>query len=294
MDKPHPDDGEKGLNPRGERLLKVLGQKKTFTLDEIKEMTFDTYVVAADVIVPLLVKASSGKKDLPTDSRMEHAIEVIKAWNRYSAEDSIAQTYMYFWGRAYADLFSRGKFSRFIGHSRYQVPTDSPEEQAMALRALKEAMDRLQAHFGKTDVAWGEVNVVIRGGKFPMDGTGLFDVLHPDDGEEQDDGQIHDNDGWGHILVVVESDPKEIWSLLPYGESEDPASPHYNDLAKLHSQKSLKRFWFTAEDIRNHTDSTWGNKDRITRLIGANRSASPAGAGNSDLSGGKRYEPRDG
>ena len=201
-------DGEKGLNPRGERLLKVLSQKKTFTLDEIKEMTFDTYVVAADVIVPLLVEAYSGRKDLSTDSRMEHAIEVIKAWNRYSAEDSVAQTYLYFWGRAYEDLFSPGKFSRFIGHSRYQVPIDSPEEQAMALRALKEAMDRIQAHFGKTDVPWGEVNVVIRGGKFPMDGTGLFDVLHPDDGEEQDDGQIHDNDGWGHILVVVESEPE--------------------------------------------------------------------------------------
>ena len=86
---------------------------------------------------------------------------------------------------------------------------------------------------------------------------------------EQASGQIHDNDGWGHILVVVESEPKEIWSLLPYGESENPTSPHYNDLAKLHSQKKLKRFWFTPEDTRSHTESTWGDKGRINRLIPA-------------------------
>jgi hypothetical protein len=30
-------------------------------------------------------------------------------------------------------------------------------------------------------VRWGDINVVVRGGKFLMDGTGLYDVLHPDE-----------------------------------------------------------------------------------------------------------------
>ena len=150
---------------------------------------------------------------------------------------------------------------------RYQIPMYSSEEQEMALMALKQAMDNIQAKFGKTDVPWGDVNVVMRGGSFPIDGTGLFDVLHPDHGVEQEDGRIADDDGWSHILVVVESDPKEVWSLLPYGQSEDPSSKHFNDLAKLHSKKQLKRFWFTPDDIRTHTESTWGDKGRIDRLI---------------------------
>ena len=100
-----------------------------------------------------------------------------------------------------------------------------------------------------------------------MDGTGLFDVLHPDDGEEQKNGQIFDNDGWGHMMVVQEGDPKKIWSLLPYGESEDPHSPHYNDMAKLHSRTEMKRFWFTPQNILGHTESVWGSKDRMDGLI---------------------------
>jgi acyl-homoserine lactone acylase PvdQ len=269
MEKPQPYETDENLNPRGERLLKLLSQNKTFTVDDIKNMVFDSYVVAADVIVPLLVQAYSSPANPFRDRQMEHAIEVLKAWSRYSAEDSIAQTYLQFWGRAYEDLFSHEKFSRFIDHGRYGIRIDSAEEQAMALRALREAINRIQADFGKADVPWGQVNLVVRGGEFPMDGAAaMFDVLHPDSGEEQDDGRIHDNDGWGHILVVVESDPKEIWSLLPYGESEDPRSLHYNDLAKLHSKKTVKRFWFTPGDIRSHAESVWGDKRRIDRLIG--------------------------
>jgi acyl-homoserine-lactone acylase len=135
------------------------------------------------------------------------------------------------------------------------------------LAALKEAIRRIEKHFGKTDVPWGKVNVVIRGGLFPVDGTGLYDVLHPDEGPEQDDGTIHCNDGWGHLMIVVEEVPKKIWSLLPYGESEDPSSPHYNDMAKLHSQRKVKQFWFTPRDILLHSESVWGDRERIKKLI---------------------------
>lgn len=269
MIKPDPFDGKKNLNPRGERLLKVLGQDRKFTLDEIKAMTFDTYVIPADVFVPLMTRAYSALRDQVTDPRVGHAVETMKAWNRRSGEESVAQTYAHFWAVAYRDLFSEEKFDRFLKYSRYEIDINSPEEQDMALSALGQAIDRIQKYFGKSEVPWGQVNVVVRGGKFPMDGasSALFDVLHPDHGVQQENGQIYDDDGWGHMMVIVESEPKEIWSLLPYGESQDPNSPHYNDLAKLHSQLKMKRFWFTPEDILNHTESVWGKKSRINALL---------------------------
>ena len=201
------------------------------------------------------------------DPRVAHAVEILSAWDRRSGEQSVAQTYAYFWGRAYQEIYSQAKFERFISYSRYQIDIHSAQEQAAALQALSRAIDQIQKKFGKVDVPWGEVNVVVRGGKFPMDGTGLFDVLHPDDGEEQKSGQIFDNDGWGHMMVVEEGNPKRIWSLLPYGESEDPHSPHYNDMAKLHSRTRMKRFWFTPQNILDHSEARWGRKDRINGLI---------------------------
>jgi acyl-homoserine lactone acylase PvdQ len=115
--------------------------------------------------------------------------------------------------------------------------------------------------------AEGEMNVVVRSGVFPLDGTNTFGVLHPDEGPEQEDGRIFCNDGWAHLMVVMEGERKQIWSLLPYGESEQPSSPHYNDQTKLHSARKLKRFWFTPSEILDHTESTWGDKDRIKHLL---------------------------
>ena len=56
----------------------------------------------------------------------------------------------------------------------------------------------------------GKINVEVRNGVFPMDGTSveLFGVLHPDEGPEQDDGRIFCNDGWGHLMIVVEPDAR--------------------------------------------------------------------------------------
>jgi acyl-homoserine lactone acylase PvdQ len=137
----------------------------------------------------------------------------------------------------------------------------------MAVEALEQAVRRIGKQFGKTELRWGEINIVVRGGEFPLDGTSAYGVLHPDGGREGDDGRIRCNDGWGHLLIVVESEPKQIWSLLPYGQSEDPTSPHYNDQAKLHSQRKVKRFWFTPEEILAHTKSVRGDRDRIRKLV---------------------------
>jgi penicillin amidase len=265
---PRADAGEEALNMRGERVFQVLTSRTKFSLDDMKSLALDTYVQSADVIVPLLDRAYTPLFSFwhsQPDPRVSRALEQLRAWDRRSSPSSIAFTYLYFWGRAYEHLYSSGRFHRFTSFARRNINVGSWLEQYRARRALERALDRMQRLFGKTEVPWGQVNVTIRGGTFPMDGTGLFDVLHPDDGPQQSNGQIFDNDGWGHLMIVMEGEPKEIWSLLPYGESENPSSPHYNDQTKLHSSRELKQFWFSPQQIRDHTESVWGDSARLGR-----------------------------
>jgi acyl-homoserine lactone acylase PvdQ len=223
---PRADAGEEALNLRGERVFQVLAGNTKFSFDDMKSLALDTYVLSADVIVPLLDRAYTPLFSFwPShrDPRVSRALELLRTWDRRSAATSVAFTYLYFWGRAYEDLYSYESFHRFTGYARRNIQIDSWLEQYRARRALEAALDRIQKLFGRTEVPWGQVNVTIRGGTFPMDGTGLYDVLHPDDGPEQSNGEIFDNDGWGHLMIVMEGEPKEIWSLLPYGESDDPS-----------------------------------------------------------------------
>jgi len=244
------------LNTRGERLLKVLGGNRKFSLADMIDLAFDTYIVAADVFIPLLEATN------PRDKKARRAMALLKEWDRFSSADSTAYTIAYFFGRAYQDLFA-GPFSRFSSPERTRIDIGSAEEQKMAAEALREGLHRLEKRFQSIEVPWGRVNITRRGGDFPMDGTGLYGVLHPDVGIEQEDGRILCNDGWGHAMVTVEGDPKEIWTLLPYGQSEDPSSPHYNDQTILHSRRQLKRFWFTPAEILNNTKSVWGKRERL-------------------------------
>jgi acyl-homoserine-lactone acylase len=262
---PKADAGEEALNTRGERLFQVLTQDKKFTLDDMKTLAFDTYIVPAEAIVPLL--ESAWERVAGDHPKLARAMELIKAWDRRSAEQSVAYTYIYFWGKSYQELYSEEKFARFISYKRKEkVDLSSKEEQDRALEALEKAAAHIEKTYGKAEVPWGEINVVKRGGTFPMDGTGLYEVLHPDEGPEQDNGQMSCNDGWGHLMIVMEGNPKQVWSLLPYGESQHPSSPHYNDQAKLHSQRQAKQFWLTPTDILQHTESVWGDRDRIKRI----------------------------
>ncbi|MGD0496973.1 MAG: penicillin acylase family protein [Bryobacteraceae bacterium] len=262
---PKANAGEEALNTRGERLFQVLTQDRRFTLADMTELAFDTWIVPSEVIVPLLERAWA-RSPSPAPNVLR-AMDLIRRWDRRSSVESTAYPYIYFWGESYRDLYSAAKFERFISYERKRkIDLDSPTEQDMALKALEKAVQRIQATYGKPEVRWGDINVVVRGGTFPLGGTGLYDVLHPDDGPMESNGQIHCNDGWGDLLIVMEGSPKQVWSLLPYGESQRPSSPHYNDMAKLHSQGRTKRFWFSSSEILAHTESVWGDRKRLRTL----------------------------
>jgi penicillin amidase len=263
--------GREALNTRGERVFQVLERDQKFARDEMEELGYDTYMLPADVIVPLLNEAARSR--LQEDPKLRSVLTELTKWNRRSAVDSLASTYIYFWAKTYKEAQGEAKYARFTAYERGTIDIHSAEEQEMAWRALVEGMDLLEKKFGTLQVPWGKVNVVVRHGVFPMDGTSveLFGVLHPDEGPEQDDGRIFCDDGWGHFMVVMEADPegnkpKKVWSLLPYGESEHTSSPHYNDLAKLHSEHQMKPFWFSPAEILAHTESVRGDKDRIHRM----------------------------
>jgi len=263
---------------RGERVFQVLSGNTKFSFKDMQSLAIDTYVLSADVIIPLLDRAYTGGFSfwpLRQDPRVARALDVLHSWDRRSEVNSVAFTYLYFWGMAYKDLYSSESFGRFTDYSRRNIKIDSWLEQHRARRALEVALERMLKLFGNTEVPWDQVNVTIRSGTFPMDGTGLYPVLHPDDGPRQRNGQIFDNNGWGHVMVVMEGVPKEIWSLLPYGESEDPSSPHYNDQTKLHSRSELKQFWFSPQQIMDHTESVWGDRDRLGRLFRLRQRAHP-------------------
>jgi acyl-homoserine-lactone acylase len=72
-------------------------------------------------------------------------------------------------------------------------------------------------------------------------------------------GQKYRYGDFGHSYVsVVEFSPEiKARSILVFGESGDPNSPHYFDQAQLYSHGQLKPAWFTLPEIKAHLERAY-------------------------------------
>jgi acyl-homoserine-lactone acylase len=76
--------------------------------------------------------------------------------------------------------------------------------------------------------------------------------------EEQPDGRRVANSGDGWVLAVefAKAGPR-AFSILAYGQSNDPASPHFDDQAALFARGEFKPVRFTAADVLAHAVRTY-------------------------------------
>ena len=216
-----------GEYSRGQRLTNILAEDERVMFKEMKEIAVDVYVLRADGVIPLLPSHSSYKGEL------RRAIRILKKWDRYATKDSVAMT-------IFAYLMEN------MGGGKTPI------------EALEDAVDLMLGLYGTIDVPWGTVHGVLRGDKFfeLSGGPGGWGILNPRDGPNI--GGVWYCGGGSSFIMVVELKEGKVkaYSTLPYGESNDPASPHFDDqLAELYSQDELKPAWFYLKDIIRHAES---------------------------------------
>ena len=110
--------------------------------------------------------------------------------------------------------------------------------------ADREATDPSSIRPGPVDVAWGDIHRVRLGDlDLPVGGCsgflGCFRVLWYDDAPDGKQ-RVAGGDGW---VLVVEfgRDGPCAYSVLAYGESAKPDSPHHTDQAEMFTRGELKR-----------------------------------------------------
>jgi acyl-homoserine lactone acylase PvdQ len=219
-------------NSRGRRAVDLLGRAKRLTLEQALRVAVDTYVDRSDRWLAVLSAAWEDEAERNPELRSE--VEGLLGWNgRMDVESREAALY-----RAWMHA-CREKESG-VPRDRIEAGAEINEAgRAALLAALTSAVGRLQATYGRTDVAWGEVQRAGRGGhSWPVGGAS--------------------GDGIKTLRTVRGGPPDDrgAYSVTPFGQSNHPDSPHFVDQGlRLFSKGQLKPTWYDREELEQHIES---------------------------------------
>lgn len=120
---------------------------------------------------------------------------------------------------------------------------------ALLVKALRDAKTHMLTHFGTTEVRLGDYQKLVRGTK-ELPAFGMPDVITAMSAVKHKDGKVKVTSGESYIeLVKFTKNGPEIESVISYGSSDHPDSPHYTDQMEMYTQFKTKKMTFNKEDI---------------------------------------------
>jgi acyl-homoserine lactone acylase PvdQ len=248
--------GNEENNARAVSSRRVLQGLQGVTFDDFARAVWDTRLSLADSLLPILFadrealeKAAPGEgpsalaPGSPGLAAADAAIERLRSWDRRAAIESVETTW---WMLAVERWYLDGASSRPFAH----------------LEALVGVLESLGRDWGRTEVAWGELNRLQRPPSqdpddfsadlpsVPVAGApsaaGSVFVFHTEPGST---GVRYGQHGNSFMKVIEFGPVVRGRSLLVFGQSGDPDSPHFFDQAQLYSDREFKPAWFTREEV---------------------------------------------
>lgn len=243
---------------RPQLALQLLEARDRFSVDEVVALKYDTRLLLADRVKPALVAALAATPSLSSDAA--EGLAVMQAWdNRASASSRGTALFLRFWD-GYAEAVRQPYATPWDPARPVSTPEGlaNPEE---AVRQFDRAARALRDLHGAIGVEWGAVSR-FRAGDLDLPGEGApgtygayrvmrFDAIEGSRARVAGNigGELAGfGDAW--VLVVDFSTPVTGHSVLAYGQTADPASPHSRDQLRTFAERRVRRAWFTDAEIR--------------------------------------------
>lgn len=234
-----------GQNYRAVNAIKLLGNAKNLTLDELIAKGYDHYLTAFDVLLPPLFKAYSNAPD-SIKQRLTEPVKILQLWDKRSAANSVATTIAIEWGTLMMRVLPPAKT---VEEGTYQTTRTEAMLQTISdkqlLDNLNKVINDLEKRYGTWKVKWGDINRYQR----PTDGVTFSDSLPslPVGQTSSLFGQLpsfvsrtmNTKKRYGYsgnsFIAAVEFGPRiKAKTIVTGGESFDPASKHYTDQAGMY------------------------------------------------------------
>jgi penicillin amidase len=261
--------GDEADNGRARRSRILLEGFDGVTLDGFAETVWDSHLIESAEILPEVAsewrRVTAGELSPPPGlspgieawRRVAEALDRLERWDRAAATESVETTWFVLMVEARAEA---GRRSAAAADPR--SPGSRGEAEWTA--ALSTTLEALEERWGTAEVPWGRINRHQR----PLpDAPVTLDPARPSlavGGASGGLGSVFSyysrpvdepvgpriGVAGNSFVKVVEFGPEpRARSILNYGQSGDPTSPHFFDQAGLYVERRFKPAWFTREEV---------------------------------------------
>jgi len=252
-------------NPRGVHAIRVLENKKDFTLDSLVAAAYDSYLPEFAILIPSLLKACDATPPSnPLKAKLADQIALLRKWDYRWSVTSVPTSLAVYWGE---DLWQRvSPDAKKAGVSTYAYMETKASAQ-QRLESLAAASDKLAADFGNWKTPWGDINRFQRltgdivqpfddaGPSIPVGFTSARWGSLASYGARSYKGtkKMYGTSGNSFVAVVEFGDKVRARAVTAGGESGDPKSPHFNDQAGRYATGDLREVYFYRPQLEGHT-----------------------------------------
>jgi acyl-homoserine-lactone acylase len=259
QDRPYLYNADNPLHQRAAMTRVQLHANTRLTIAEAMEIALSTQVYNAELWQKRLLAAweKLGSK-LPQASPADQMFDLILRWNRRCDAGSVgAIAYRYWFDELDGKVMAgdKAKLGKAMTAARAGLPPPDDITDQTLVDALTKGGTKLLKDWGRLEVKYGEVYRVGRkGGKqtWPVDGGTVPGMATPRaiGFQLQPDGKTYVGQGGQTSTQLVQlTNPPRSWTFLPLGESDDPASKHFDDQAeKLFGPRKLKPTYFLQRE----------------------------------------------
>jgi len=252
-------------NSRGIHAIRVLQNKKDFTLESLIDAAYDSYLTAFDDLLPPLIRDYDTAPAGPLKTTLAQQVKLLREWDRRWSATSVPTSLAVFWGDEIQQRVAANATRERVSAYDYAATRATANDRLQALAAIS---DKLASDFGSWRTPWGDINRFQRltgdiaqpfndaAPSIPVPFTSARWGSLASFGARAYEGtrKWYGTSGNSFVAVVEFGDSVRAKAVTAGGESGDPRSPHFNDQAARYAGGALRDVYFYRSQLNGHIE----------------------------------------